>query len=128
MQVEKYRVKVYFLAGFHPASILCLKTPFSIYSVPICLLCPLAFANGFALIRLKTDFFQESARPRMAKADQEPQDHLDRPSAFVKRVLTLSRDFLSSPALWPGKTRGINYPGSLCFIFGANHYDPGIGR
>ena len=49
MQLGKDRVKGYFLAGLHPASILRLTTPFSIYSVPICLLCPLAFANGFAV-------------------------------------------------------------------------------
>ena len=48
------------------------------------------------LLRLKTDFCQESdpgqVRPRLAKADQEPQDHLDWPSAFLQRM-TMSRDF-----------------------------------
>ena len=98
MQVGKDRVKGYFLAGFHPASILCLTTPFYLHSVPSCLLCPLAFSNGFAITWLKTDLCQESdpgqVRPRSAKADQEPQDHLDWPSAFAQRVLTLSRDFI----------------------------------
>ena len=49
MQVGKGRVKGQFLAGFNPASILRLTTPFSLYSVPLCLLCPLAFDNGFAV-------------------------------------------------------------------------------
>ena len=129
MQVGKDRVKGYFLAGFHPASILCLTTPFSIHSVPSCLLCPLAFANGFAVTSVSDRRLSRKwSRPRSAKADQEPQDHLDWPSAFVQRVLTMSRESLFTSALWPGKTRGINYSRSLCFIFGANHYDPGIGR
>ena len=132
MQVGKDRVKGYFLAGFHPASILCLTTlsPFIPFHFASCALWP--SPTVLPLLRFRTDVCQESdpgqVRPRSAKADQEPQDHLDRPSAFVQRVLTLSRDFLSSSALWPVKTRGINYSRSLCFIFGANHYDPGIGR
>ena len=132
MQVGKDRVKGYFLAGFHPASILCLTTPFSITPFPFASCAIWLPPTVLPLLRLKTDFCQESDpgrfRPRSVKADQEPQDHLDRPSAFVQRVLTLSRDFLPSSALWPGKTRGINYPRSLCFISGANHYAPGIGR
>ena len=129
MQVGKNREKGYFLAGFHPASILCLTTPFSIHFVPSCFLCPLTFANGFAVTAISDRRLSiKCSRPRSAKADQEPQDHLDRPSAFVQSVLTLSRDFLFTSALWPGKTRGINYSRSLCSIFGANHYDPGIGR
>ena len=47
MQVKKCRVKGYFLAGFHPASILRPTTPFSIYSVPICILCSFGLLQRF---------------------------------------------------------------------------------
>ena len=49
MQMGKDLVKGNFLAGFYPVSVLRLATPFAIYSVHLCLLCPLVFANGFAV-------------------------------------------------------------------------------
>ena len=126
------RVKGDFLAGIQPASILRLMTISLFIMFPFVSCALWTSPTVLPLLRLKTDFCQESdpgqVRPRSAKADQEPQNHLDRPSAFVQRVLTLSRDFLFISALWPWKTRGINYPRSICFIFGENLYDPGVGR
>ena len=107
MQVGKDRVKGYFLAGFHPASILCLTTTFSLHSVPSCLLCPLTFANGFAVTAVSDRRLSiKCSRPRSAKADQEPQDHLDRPSAFVQRVLTCLVTSFSHLPFGQGKLEG----------------------
>ena len=122
MQVGKGRVKGYLLAGFHPVS----------NDTFLPLICPLLPPVPFGLLQRFCRYFGFGPtfvkKVIPAKSGQEPQDHLDRPSAFVQRVLTLSRDFLSSSSLWPGETRGINYPRSLCFIFSANHYDTGSGR
>ena len=49
------------------------------------------------------------------------------PPHFIYVYVYVYRAFFTS-AIRPGKTRGINYPRSLCVIFGAKHYDPGIGR
>ena len=69
MQVGKDRLKGYFIAGFHPASILRLTTPFSIYYVPLCILCPLAFANGFAVTSVEDLFL--SKKMIQAKSGQD---------------------------------------------------------